>query len=346
MNDYDYIKVKSHEIKELDILQNDMWVLAFSDNRYLKVNTFTRKLIEKFNGCNKISDIISLLAVEGIDISEEEVRIFVDDFLIKNNVVEGQEEKKSFKLTFTFHIPIVDGENLNFLFDKFKFLFSKAYVIFFLIFCGITQLIALLNGDVDMYLQYRNNGGNLLSIVSLFLLGTIIHEIGHATAARYYGANVGKIGLGVYLFMPIAYTDLTSIWTLSKKERLVINCGGFYFSMIYSSILWVVGIVMGKSNLLILNIIILITMIMNLNPLLRMDGYWIVNDFFGIVNVNKRMLELLVYILKRSVGIKCESPFENGDKKNRVYYIYFICYLICNIVFLIAGVMSIIKIFA
>lgn len=345
ISNYDYTKVELYEIKELDILEKDMFLLNFNDNKYLKVNTFTKNLIEKFNGRNKISDIISLLTNDGINVSEEELIIFIDDFLIKNSIVEGKEKKKEFKLSFTFHIPLVEGKKLNFIYDKIKWLFSKKIVILLTIFCMCSQLMVLLEGSVNTYLEYKNSGGNALSVIVLFLIGTILHEMGHATAARYYKANVGKIGVGIYLFMPIAYTDLSNIWMLKKKERIVINCGGFYFSIIYSSILWIIGSLTSNSNLIIVNIIIMITMIMNLNPLLRMDGYWILSDYLGIVNVNKRMLELLIYIFKKIFMLNAKSPLNNTKEEKKIYYIYFICYLICNIAFLIIGIGSVIKLF-
>ncbi|MCI8751523.1 MAG: M50 family metallopeptidase [Lachnospiraceae bacterium] len=340
MDEYDYIKVKPYEESVLDIEENDMWVLNFNDEKYLKVNTLTKNIISKFTGNSSLAEIGVLLKDEGIHISEEELKEFVNIVLKKNKIITGDINKKEFKFTFTLYFPLIDAYKLNFLFDKLKMIYSKYVAIVLAVFLGIIQIIALSYGGFDLYEQYKNNSGNAISVLVLFLIGTIIHEFGHATAARYYNARIGKIGIGLYLFLPVAYTDLTNIWKLDRWKRIVVNLGGLYFSLIYASILWIIGYFSNNQNLMIVNTIIFIAMIMNLNPLLRMDGHWVLNDFFGIVNVNKKMYEFILYLIKRLFGSNERYVFEKNRKK--IYYVYFFCYMICNFVFLLIGIKQLI----
>ena len=343
MENYDYLKIKTYRADVLDISEQDVWVLSFQDNYHIKVNTFTKELFTLFNGENSLNEIIKKLKQQGIDTTEQELKELVQEVLIKNNLVEGVEKRKTFRLSLTFHIPIIEARRIYFLLNYLSRMYKKTVVFSLLICCSVIQVFALYNGGIQYYHSYIKNRTDAVSVIVLFFLGTVIHEFGHASAARHYHADVGKMGIGMYLFMPVAYTDLSSIWKLDRKKRVVVNLGGFYFSFVYASMICLIGVLSGHTNLIITNIIILITMVMNANPLLRMDGYWILCDAFGIVNVNRKMYEFFVYIVKRKWKRKEEFSLELEYHHKKIYYLYFFCFLVCNVMTLIVGIVSIIK---
>src|SRR5262249_6811358 len=63
-------------------------------------------------------------------------------------------------------------------------------------------------------------------VLLLVLLSFPLHELGHVSACRRYGISAGKIGAGLYLFLPVMYADLSSIWALPRRQRLAVNLGG------------------------------------------------------------------------------------------------------------------------
>lgn len=343
MENYDYLKIKEYRADILDISEQDMWVLSFQDNYHIKVNTFTKELFTLFNGENSLNEIIKKLKQQGIDTTEWELKELVQDVLVKNNLLEGVEKRKNFRLSLTFRLPIIEGHSIYFLLNFISRIFQKKAVFNLLIFCSMIQAFAFYNGGIQYYRSYIQNRADAISVIVLFFLGTVVHELGHASAARYYDADVGKMGIGIYLFMPVAYTDLSSIWKLNRKKRVVINLGGFYFSLVYASVLCLIGWISGHTNLIITNIIILITMVMNANPLLKMDGYWVLCDAFGIVNVNKKMYEFFIYLAKRILKRKTEFPLELEYHHKGIYYLYFSCFIICNVMTFIFGIVSITK---
>lgn len=73
---------------------------------------------------------------------------------------------------------------------------------------------------------------NVYSILGLlvFMLGSsLFHELGHASACKYYGIKHGGIGFGLYLNIPVLYTDVTEVWQLKRSQRCVVNLAGVYF---------------------------------------------------------------------------------------------------------------------
>ncbi len=112
----------------------------------------------------------------------------------------------------------------------------------------------------------------------LSFIGVTFHELGHASASAYFGAQHGGIGGGFYIFMPVYFADVTDIWKLSKSERIIVNLAGIYFELIYVIFLILIGFVLNFKLLIVLSCIFSISILHNLNPFIRSDGYWIISD--------------------------------------------------------------------
>ena len=128
----------------------------------------------------------------------------------------------------------------------------------------------------------------------LIIIGFLVfHELGHAAASHHFGVPPGKIGFGIYFIFPAFYTDLTAVWSLDKKQRVVINLGGIYFQLLINLVLIALLIVYQHDEVLayFLKKAILLNCIVslyNLNPFFRFDGYWIYSDYFDIPNLRKQ----------------------------------------------------------
>ena len=62
------------------------------------------------------------------------------------------------------------------------------------------------------------------------MLSAGFHEFGHAAAARYGGSTPGAMGIGIYLFWPAFYTDVTDSYRLGRAGRVRTDLGGLYFN--------------------------------------------------------------------------------------------------------------------
>lgn len=345
MENYDYLKVLSYQEEPLDVAEEEMWVLDFQGNKQLKVDTFTKDIIALFDGKSTLIEVLEKLENTGLKISKEELIKFVNAVLVKHNILEGLDQKKEIRLSFRIHIPLVEGKKLYFILDRIVFLYKKQFTYPIVLLCCVIQLLSLIQGDWTLYIKYKNAELKPMSIIICFFVGTIFHELGHATAARYYKSNIGKIGIGLYLLMPVAYTDLSSIWGLNRKKRIVINAGGFYFSLIYTSIMWIMSVITENSYLRIVNILILLTMLFNLNPLLRMDGYWILCDYVGIVNLNKKVWDFMKHCIRKMFGKEDGFHVDLNVKKQKMYQMYFSFYLLGNLIAIVFSIISFMKIF-
>lgn len=112
----------------------------------------------------------------------------------------------------------------------------------------------------------------------LSFVGVTFHEFGHASAAHYFGAKHGGIGGGIYLFRPVYFADVTDIWKLHKNQRIIVNLAGMYFELVYVAFLVLMSLLFQNNLILILTCIYSMSILHNLNPFSRSDGYWILSD--------------------------------------------------------------------
>jgi putative peptide zinc metalloprotease protein len=152
------------------------------------------------------------------------------------------------------------------------------------------------------------NPALLLMVLGLVVLATALHEIGHATAARYGGADPGVMGVGVYVVWPAFYTDVTDAYRLDRVGRLRVDLGGVYFNAIF--VLGVAGAyaITGFEPLLVLVIVQHLQILQQFLPFLRLDGYYILSDLTGVPDMFQRIKPTLKSLLPgRGAGEKVEE---------------------------------------
>lgn len=121
------------------------------------------------------------------------------------------------------------------------------------------------------------------AIVYIFTgLSTLTHELSHAFAVKHFKHRVNGFGLGWYWVGPIAFCDTTDILLAPPKQRMVVNLAGIYTDAIWCSALAIIAYYIHHPlfSLLLWLFVLLnyIAVLRNLNPVLDLDGYYMVID--------------------------------------------------------------------
>ena len=146
----------------------------------------------------------------------------------------------------------------------------------------------------------------------VFVVLRVIHELGHAVSCKAFGGRSTEIGVILIAYvLPLPYCDASSAWRFQRLwPRVCVSLGGIlaetvlaalaaiYWALgsdpLWTSIAYQVMLVSGVSTLLF-----------NLNPLLRYDGYYILSDATGTPNLTQRSRELLKHLITRyAFGVK------------------------------------------
>ena len=158
--------------------------------------------------------------------------------------------------------------------------------------------------------------------VAVFMLVIVavktIHEFSHAYVAKALGNRVPTMGVALIFLFPVAYADVTDSWRMrSRKKRLLISLAGVTAELILAGLalfLWAMsppGAV--KSICFVISSVTLIsTLLINLNPAMRFDGYYVLSDLLGIDNLQSRAFEATRWAFRRHVlGMNVASPEVN-----------------------------------
>ncbi|MBT4838896.1 MAG: hypothetical protein HON94_16280 [Methylococcales bacterium] len=151
--------------------------------------------------------------------------------------------------------------------------------------------------------QYQGN--ELFLIYCLMTVSMLIHEMGHASALAHYNKRCKNIGFGLYWVLFVFYADVTEAWELKPEERLSVDLGGIFFQMILLTLMILIyyfSILTDYSSIILLVVFgNVIAMVVNLLPILKLDGYWIVADFLNITNLAEKSLNSCKQILFNKV---------------------------------------------
>ena len=158
--------------------------------------------------------------------------------------------------------------------------------------------VAFLRGAATMPRAIAQIGPQiLLFLIPLNVVAVFIHELGHAFAVKAFGREVPRGGFGWFWFTPMAFVDTSDMWLASRWPRIAVNLAGVHTNVIvgglaslaslyspslfWSAVLWQSAF---SSYWLV---------IINLNPLLEYDGYWVLCDWLDIPNLRQKSMAWL-----------------------------------------------------
>lgn len=136
------------------------------------------------------------------------------------------------------------------------------------------------------------------AVLGFTLVAALFHELGHATASRYGGAEPGIIGVGLYLLWPVFYNDLNDCYRLSRRARLRADLGGVYFNAVFILALAGLYAVTGFEAIYPAIVVQHIAVAQQFLPFLRLDGYYVVSDLAGVPDLFGRIRPTLSTLLR------------------------------------------------
>ncbi len=146
---------------------------------------------------------------------------------------------------------------------------------------------------------------NLVLMWLVLIVLKVFHEFGHAYACKHFGGYVPEMGAYLILFTPCAYVDATASWGFTQRRHRIIVClAGMYIESTLAAVAVFVWAMTDQSLLhnLAYNVIFLagvVTVLFNVNPLMRYDGYYILSDLVEVPNLRARSKAYVLETAKR-----------------------------------------------
>lgn len=176
------------------------------------------------------------------------------------------------------------------LLGRFVFTTLGSSLIFALILAG---LLLGLNAYFTEMIHLGNSSKLFALVVIISSMGSLsLHELGHAMAMKWAGAEILKTGFAFYLGLPVLFVDTSTIWCKSRFQRVVVAMAGVVVNaMIASSLVIATYFVDDPFLKQILWQVVFINLFhigFSLVPFVKMDGYYVLVDMLRVPNLQQR----------------------------------------------------------
>ncbi len=183
---------------------------------------------------------------------------------------------------------------------------------------------------ISTFMHFFTLEGFIFYALTLIIIKAL-HELGHAFTAHHFGAKVPIIGLAFLVMFPVLYTDTTDAHRLtSRRQRLLIDAGGIITELAIAAIsifLWsfLPDGPMRSAAFFAATTSWILSLMINLNPCMRFDGYYLLGDFFRIQNMQASGFELGRWWMRETLfGLKIPRPIavSPGKQAGLLTYAY------------------------
>jgi putative peptide zinc metalloprotease protein len=178
--------------------------------------------------------------------------------------------------------------------------------------------------DVDRLYQ--------VSAIPLIMLTVFVvvaaHEFAHGLTCKHFGGEVHEVGFMLIYFQPAFYCNVSDAWLFPEKSRrLWVGFAGPFFELFLWAIATFLWLITNVDTLI--NFISLIVMassgvktLLNFNPLIKLDGYYLLSDCLEMPNLRRRAFRYIGNGVKRLSGIAIGEIESSTPRERRIYLIY------------------------
>jgi putative peptide zinc metalloprotease protein len=164
--------------------------------------------------------------------------------------------------------------------------------------------------------------------ILLMVLGGI-HEFGHGLTCKHFGGDVHQMGFLLIYFTPAFYTDTTDILLFKRgSQRQWVIFAGIWIELVIcglSGVLWYFTRVGSVLNDIAYKMMLLSGIqgaLLNLNPLIKADGYYAVSQFLNIDNLREESFAFLrawaeKYLLRHDIDLPPASK-----RQRRIFVLF------------------------
>lgn len=173
------------------------------------------------------------------------------------------------------------------------------------------------------------SSSNLLVMAFVFPIVKLLHELGHGFATKVWGGAVNEMGLMFLVFAPVPYVEASSSAAFpSKYKRALVAAAGMLVELFLAALAMYVWVLSepGITRAIAFNVMVVAgvsTIVVNGNPLLRYDGYFIFSDLIEMPNLAQRGQKYLTYLWDRYVfGVHDMEPSHESKSERRWLFFY------------------------
>lgn len=312
------------------LTDEDFVVKLPAERQYFSVGAGEAFLLKQLDGTATID---SLLAAFEKEFREEISSADIDDFvdianarkLLESATSEPQVVTSSKKIVdetdddddesvtpgkrqslLMYRIPLFDPDRLfSWLEPQIRWVWSRTFVAVSSAAMCFALLILFNNmADVTASFSEAMRWETVVLVWLAVTAATALHECAHGLTCKHFGGEVHDTGIMLLFFMPCLYCNVSDAWLIPQKsKRLLITAAGGYCDLCLATVAMFVWRLTVPDCLINYLAFVLLSVCgargaINFNPLLRLDGYYLLSDWLNIPNLRTRSHEYLMAHLR------------------------------------------------
>jgi putative peptide zinc metalloprotease protein len=259
--------------------------------QFVQVGELLYRAVELADGARTLDEIArELTASTQWEVTPEDVELIIKTRLAPLGLIVDEEAgdrprrtRPASPLLSNARLRILGARPIDRVARVLQHLYRPQLLLVALVVACISQLWFFLRGDPSSAVQQVVSTPLSLPLIGgLLIVAGVFHEFGHAAALRYGGGRARGMGAGLYLFIPVFYTDVTESYRLSRGARIRTDLGGLYFHLLAAAAFIAAGAATGNEFFLVAAFLIDMDIARQLIPFIRLDGYWLLADLTGI----------------------------------------------------------------
>ena len=179
---------------------------------------------------------------------------------------------------------------------------------------------------IDFYNFSNKTWGDVFALYTLGMAVVAIHEFAHAHACKHYGGRVPAMGFSLVYLTPAFFTDTTEGFvTGSRYQRFIISMSGIWSELILCAIATPIWLDTPPQTLVhdgahfVMMMTGLMSLVLNWNPLMKLDGYYMLSEIVGILDLKENSTAYVSAWVKRHIWrLPVEVPYV--PKRRRLGY--------------------------
>jgi len=289
-------------------------------SRFFRLQDLEYQIARRLDGTTPLAAVARAANDElGVETDEEGLRPFVEQLRSRDLLEDANATRPPITTSrgnlLWFRLKAFDPDRLfDRLIGKIGFFFTPYFVF------GAVALIAWAIVTATMHAaEIHADLARLWRIESLvfawvtILVVTTLHEFAHGLTCKRFGGHVHEIGFLLIYFQPAFYCNISDAWLFPEKsKRLSVTAAGGFFELTLwglATLLWRVterGVWISDAALIVMATSG-IKQFFNLNPLLKLDGYYLLSDWLEIPNLRQRAFQYVGGLVKRLLAIPREA---------------------------------------
>jgi len=163
---------------------------------------------------------------------------------------------------------------------------------------------------------------------AVLILTVCAHEIAHGLTCKRFGGQVREMGFMLIYFQPALYCNVSDAWMFPEKaKRLWVTAAGAWLDLL----LWALAVLAWRvtepdAALHFAALVVIATAgvrtLFNLNPLIKLDGYYLLSDALDMPNLRLRAFKYLGSLRRRLTGAAGVAPDDPTVRERRIFLAY------------------------